>query len=129
MLICDELCCVDQVHKWLTWAYWTSPMMYIQTAISVNEFGSMSWKDVISLKPFLNLSTHFVKSKLYYVMYYYLQGLGVAVLKSRGFFVEAYWYWIGLLALIISTVLSNIITSLCLAFLKRECPHLPILHL
>ncbi|XP_023639206.1 ABC transporter G family member 38 [Capsella rubella] len=81
----------NQVHKWLTWAYWTSPMMYIQTAISVNEFRSNSWKD----------------------------GLGVAVLKSRGFFVETYWYWIGILALIISTILSNIVTSLCLAFLKQ----------
>ncbi|VYS59100.1 unnamed protein product [Arabidopsis thaliana] len=81
----------NQVHKWLTWAYWTSPMMYIQTAVSVNEFRSESWKD----------------------------GLGVAVLKSRGFFVETYWYWIGLLALILSTILSNIITSLCLAFLKQ----------
>ncbi|CAH8363125.1 unnamed protein product [Eruca vesicaria subsp. sativa] len=91
-----------QVHKWLTWAYWTSPFMYIQTAVSVNEFRSKSWKDVI-----------------YYVVYN-LQGLGVAILKSRGFFVETYWYWIGLLALIISTILSNIVTSLCLAFLKRE---------
>ncbi|KAL1194449.1 ABC transporter G family member 38 [Cardamine amara subsp. amara] len=81
----------NQVHKWLTWAYWTSPLMYIQTAISVNEFRSKSWKD----------------------------GLGVAVLKSRGFFVETYWYWIGILALIMSTILSNIITSLCLAFLKQ----------
>ncbi|KAL0737801.1 hypothetical protein Bca4012_014011 [Brassica carinata] len=82
-----------QVHKWLTWAYWTSPVMYIQTAISVNEFRSKSWKD----------------------------GLGVAILKSRGLFVELYWYWIGLLALVIATTLSNIVTSLCLAFLKREC--------
>lgn len=48
-LISDEMCnCADQVHKWLTWAYWTSPLMYIQTAISVNEFRSKSWKDVIS---------------------------------------------------------------------------------
>ncbi|CAF2089792.1 unnamed protein product [Brassica napus] len=81
----------DQVHKWLAWAYWTSPFMYIQTAVSVNEFRSKSWKD----------------------------GLGVAILKSRGFFVETYWYWIGLLALIIATTLSNIVTSLCLAFLKQ----------
>ncbi|KAF3597226.1 hypothetical protein DY000_02025581 [Brassica cretica] len=80
-----------QVHKWLTWAYWTSPFMYIQTAVSVNEFRSKSWKD----------------------------GLGVAILNSRGFLVETYWYWIGLLAVIIATTLSNIVTSLCLAFLKR----------
>ncbi|ESQ32530.1 hypothetical protein EUTSA_v10005611mg [Eutrema salsugineum] len=72
-----------QVHQWLTWAYWTSPLMYIQTAISVNEFRSNSWKN------------------------------------ARGFFVETYWYWIGILALIISTFLSNIITSLSLAFLKQ----------
>ncbi|KFK33824.1 hypothetical protein AALP_AA5G065100 [Arabis alpina] len=80
-----------QVHEWLTWAYWTSPLMYIQTAISVNEFLSKSWK----------------------------HDLGVAILKSRGFFVETYWYWIGILALIISTILFNIVTSLALAFLKQ----------
>ncbi|EFH53491.1 ATPDR10/PDR10 [Arabidopsis lyrata subsp. lyrata] len=53
----------NQVHKWLTWAYWTSPMMYIQTAISVNEFRSESWKDVISWK--LSLMYTFVDSKLH----------------------------------------------------------------
>ncbi|KAF2532977.1 hypothetical protein F2Q70_00032067 [Brassica cretica] len=91
-IVNDELCNgADQVHKWLTWAYWTSPFMYIQTAVSVNEFRSKSWKD----------------------------GLGVAILNSRGFLVETYWYWIGLLAVIIATTLSNIVTSLCLAFLKR----------
>lgn len=61
--ISDELCFTDQVHKWLTWAYWTSPMMYIQTAISVNEFRSESWKDVISWK--LSLMYTFVDSKLH----------------------------------------------------------------
>ncbi|CAN8265819.1 unnamed protein product [Cochlearia groenlandica] len=80
-----------QVHEWLTWAYWTSPLMYIQTAVLVNEFRSNNWKN----------------------------DLGVAVLKSRGFFVETYWYWIGLLALIVYTILSNIITSFSLAFLKQ----------
>jgi len=103
--------------------------MYIQTAVSVNEFRSESWKDVISKKPFFKFSTsHFKDIKLNRVVYDF-QGLGVAVLKSRGFFVETYWYWIGLLALILSTILSNIITSLCLAFLKRECPHIVFLHL
>lgn len=55
----------DQVHKWLTWAYWTSPVMYIQTAVSVNEFRSKSWKDVSSCKPFLDLQvSHETKIKL-----------------------------------------------------------------
>ncbi|KAK8973081.1 hypothetical protein V6N11_049431 [Hibiscus sabdariffa] len=53
----------DDVERWLKWAYWISPLMYAQNAITVNEFLGKSWRHVLpnSTEP-----------------------LGVLVLKSRG---------------------------------------------
>ncbi|XP_010535889.1 PREDICTED: ABC transporter G family member 38 [Tarenaya hassleriana] len=86
------------VHKWLVWGYWTSPLMYVQTAISVNEFLSDSWRKVLDGAK---------------------ESLGKTILKSRGTFSESYWYWIGILALIVSILLSNAITALSLAYLNE----------
>ncbi|CAA6672703.1 unnamed protein product [Spirodela intermedia] len=66
----------EDVKKWWIWAYWSSPMMYAQSAISVNEFLGHSWNHVVDIR----VST---------------ETLGVQVLKARGFFTGAYWYWIG----------------------------------
>ncbi|KAL0342055.1 UNVERIFIED_CONTAM: Pleiotropic drug resistance protein 1 [Sesamum calycinum] len=53
------------VKKWWIWGYWSSPLMYAQNAIIVNEFTGNSWKKVIP-------ST--------------TESLGVAVMKARGFY-------------------------------------------
>jgi len=42
-------------------------------------------------------------------------------LKSRGFFTESYWYWIGVGALVGYTLLFNFGYMLALTFLNREC--------
>uniref|UniRef100_A0A3N7ES15 ABC transporter domain-containing protein n=1 Tax=Populus trichocarpa TaxID=3694 RepID=A0A3N7ES15_POPTR len=76
----------ENMKKWFIWGYWISPMMYGEKAMAVNEFLGKSWSRVL---PF---ST---------------EPLGVVVLKSRGFFTEAYWYWIGVGALIGFTVVCN----------------------
>lgn len=34
---------LEAMRKWLLWAYWTSPLMYVYNAISANEFLSESW--------------------------------------------------------------------------------------
>lgn len=47
--------------------------------------------------------------------------LGIQVLKSRGFFTEAYWYWIGLGALFGFIILFNFGFSVALALLNRKC--------
>ncbi|KAL3633433.1 transcription factor [Castilleja foliolosa] len=62
----------DDVKSWWLWGYWSSPMMYAQNAILVNEFTGHSWSRLIN-------GTR----------------LGVLVLESRGFYPQAYWYWIG----------------------------------
>ncbi|KAJ9159320.1 hypothetical protein P3X46_024831 [Hevea brasiliensis] len=76
----------DDVKKWWIWGYWLSPMMYAQNGIAVNEFLGKSWN-------------HFPANST--------ETLGVMVLKSRGIFHEAYWYWIAVGALIAYIFLFN----------------------
>ena len=39
----------EDIKSWWIWGYWTSPLMYGQNAIVVNEFLGNSWNHVISL--------------------------------------------------------------------------------
>uniref|UniRef100_A0A7N1A5T7 ABC transporter domain-containing protein n=1 Tax=Kalanchoe fedtschenkoi TaxID=63787 RepID=A0A7N1A5T7_KALFE len=87
----------DNVKPWWIWGYWSSPMMYAQNAIAVNEFLGHSWSKVALFQN---------------------ESLGVTVLKSRGFFPKAYWYWIGVGALIGFTFLFNAVFSLALTYLN-----------
>ncbi|OMO80632.1 hypothetical protein COLO4_24018 [Corchorus olitorius] len=86
----------DDVKKWWIWGYWISPLMYGQNAIAVNEFLGKSWRHIPpnSTEP-----------------------LGVSVLKSRGIFPEAHWYWIGVGALIGFCFLFNFLFTLALKYL------------
>jgi hypothetical protein len=47
--------------------------------------------------------------------------LGISILKSRGIFTDAKWYWIGFSALIGYTLLFNILFTVALSFLSRKC--------
>ncbi|XP_043709771.1 pleiotropic drug resistance protein 1-like [Telopea speciosissima] len=87
----------DNIKKWWIWGYWISPLMYGQNALVVNEFLGKSWSQV---QP---NST---------------EALGVLVLKARGVFPEAYWYWIGVGALIGYTFLFNALSTLALSYLN-----------
>ncbi|XP_044495069.1 pleiotropic drug resistance protein 1-like isoform X1 [Mangifera indica] len=87
----------DAIKKWWIWGYWISPMMYGQNAVAVNEFLGESW------------SHQFPNST---------ETLGVAVLKSKGFFSDAYWYWIGVGALIGFTLLFNLGNIVALTYLN-----------
>ncbi|GJZ47224.1 pleiotropic drug resistance protein 1-like protein [Tanacetum coccineum] len=68
----------DDVKKWWLWGYWTSPMMYAMNGIVVNEFLSDSW----------NKASHPINDTT----------LRKSIISSRGFFTDAYWYWIGVVA-------------------------------
>lgn len=91
----------DNVKKWWIWGYWISPLMYVQNAITVNEFLGHSWDKILN-------ST--VSNET----------LGVQVLKSHGVFPEAKWYWIGFGALLGFTLLFNALFTLALTFLRRK---------
>nr|QVT92329.1 ABC transporter [Salvia miltiorrhiza] len=82
------------VKKWWLWGYWSSPLMYAQNAILVNEFTGHSWSKLVNGTK-----------------------LGVLVMESRGFFPQTYWYWIGVGALFGFVWLFNILYLLCLTFL------------
>lgn len=49
------------------------------------------------------------------------ESLGIMVLKSRGVFVEAYWYWLGVGATIGYIFLFNFFYTLALKYLDRKC--------
>lgn len=48
------------------------------------------------------------------------ESVGVSVLKSRGIFPEARWYWIGVGAIIGYTFLFNFLVTLALTYLNRK---------
>lgn len=50
--------------------------------------------------------------------------LGVTILKSRGFFSYAYWYWIGVVALLGFVLLLNVCFAMALTYLSRAYLHL-----
>ncbi|KAL8521925.1 hypothetical protein ACS0TY_012179 [Phlomoides rotata] len=89
----------DDIKKWWIWGYWTSPLMYAQNAIAVNEFLGKSWSHILpgSTKP-----------------------VGLSVLMSRGIFPEAHWYWIGVGALIGYVFLFNFLATMALVYLNRK---------
>jgi hypothetical protein len=37
----------DNIKKWWIWGYWSSPLMYAQNALAVNEFLGKSWQKVM----------------------------------------------------------------------------------
>ncbi|XP_010914975.2 ABC transporter G family member 39 [Elaeis guineensis] len=86
----------DDIKKWWIWGYWSSPLMYAQNAIAVNEFLGHSWQKIVDTS---NVT------------------LGVQVLKSRGIFVDTNWYWIGVGALLGYVFLFNILFVLFLDWL------------
>ncbi|PON66387.1 ABC type transporter protein [Parasponia andersonii] len=86
----------DDIKGWWIWGFWTSPMMYAQNAILVNEFLGKKWRHV------LPGST---------------ESLGIEVLKSGAFFTDAYWYWLGLGALIGFIVVFNFLYTVALTYL------------
>ncbi|KDP36994.1 hypothetical protein JCGZ_06050 [Jatropha curcas] len=86
----------EDIKKWWIWGYWISPLMYGQNAIVVNEFLGHSWSHIPE-----GSSTN--------------ETLGVQVLKSRGFFTDAHWYWIGVGAQVGFMFVFNILYAIALA--------------
>ncbi|KAJ3670857.1 hypothetical protein LUZ60_008283 [Juncus effusus] len=95
----------DNIKKWWIWGYWISPLMYAQNAISTNEFLGHSWSKILpgSTEP-----------------------LGVLVLKARGVFPEARWFWIGFCGLIGYVFLFNALFTLALSYLQMSGKSQPI---
>ncbi|WCJ19069.1 ABC transporter G family member 39 [Euphorbia peplus] len=89
----------DDIEPWLIWGFYISPMMYGQNAIAINEFSDERWG---APNPDPNYSEDTV---------------GKVLLKMRGMFVEEYWYWISIAALVGFSLLFNILFVLALTYL------------
>ncbi|GMN45205.1 hypothetical protein TIFTF001_014383 [Ficus carica] len=96
----------DDVRKWWIWGYWVSPVMYGQNAIAVNEFLGHNW-------------AHIPPNST--------ESLGVMLLKSRGIFPEARWYWIGVGATIGYILLFNFLFTMALKYLNPFGKHQTII--
>lgn len=90
----------DNIQPWWIWGYWTSPMMYGQNAIAINEFLDDRW-NTPNNDTRINAAT-----------------IGQALLKSRSLFVESHWYWISVGALIGFSLFFNICFIAALTYLN-----------
>ncbi|KAI3442852.1 uncharacterized protein J3R85_000545 [Psidium guajava] len=90
----------NDIEPWMIWGYYLSPMMYGQNAIVMNEFLDKRWS-----KP--NLDRRINEPTV-----------GRVLLKSRGFFVQEYWYWICVGALFGFSLLFNILFIAALTWLN-----------
>ncbi|EHA8586633.1 putative ABC transporter G family member 39 [Cocos nucifera] len=96
----------DNIQSWWIWAYWISPMMYGQNALAINEFLAHRWsKDADVPRPNNDSSID-------------APTIGKAFLKSRGLFLNDYWYWLAVGALFGFSLLFNALFVLALAYLN-----------
>ncbi|KAL8113886.1 hypothetical protein AgCh_020971 [Apium graveolens] len=94
--LCGFVLARGDVPDWWLWGYYSSPMMYGINAVAVNEFLGHQWN---------RLNTDG-------------ETIGVAILKSRGFFPYSYWYWIGAGALVGFILVLNLGYTLALTYLN-----------
>ncbi|WVZ78811.1 hypothetical protein U9M48_026461 [Paspalum notatum var. saurae] len=97
----------DNLNIFWMLGYWISPLMYAQNAISNNEFTAHRWSE----KTRIYGVVHLTKFVLAQIPHGTKESLGTTVLKSRGLFFEAKWYWIGLSALLHLTAPGRSLSS------------------
>ncbi|KAK1698687.1 hypothetical protein QYE76_015384 [Lolium multiflorum] len=88
------------VRPWWIWAYWSSPLLYSQNAISINEFLASRWATP-------NTDTSIDAPTV-----------GKALLKSKGLFTTDGGFWLSIGAIIAFTILFNILYILALTYLS-----------
>ncbi|KAL6336669.1 hypothetical protein AAG906_035983 [Vitis piasezkii] len=90
----------NDIEPFMIWGYYISPMMYGQNAIVMNEFLDKRWAAP-------NTDSRFNEPTV-----------GKVLLKSRGFFVDEYWFWICVGALLAFSLLFNVLFVAALTFLN-----------
>ncbi|KAK1576693.1 hypothetical protein Q3G72_015814 [Acer saccharum] len=83
---------------WLQWGFWISPLAYAEIGISVNEFLSPRWQQILSSNT----------------------TLGHQVLKNHGLNFSEYFYWVSIAALFGFWIIFNIGFTLALTYLKSQ---------
>ncbi|KAL5806630.1 hypothetical protein ACOSQ4_029363 [Xanthoceras sorbifolium] len=87
----------DMIKPWWVWGFWVSPLSYGQRAISVNEFSATRWME----KSAIGNKT-----------------VGYNVLQAHSLPSGNYWYWIGVVVLLLYSFLFNGLVTLALAYLN-----------
>ncbi|KAK7391459.1 hypothetical protein VNO78_19875 [Psophocarpus tetragonolobus] len=90
----------DNLAPWMKWGYYTSPMMYGQNAIAINEFLDERWSAP-------NIDQRIPEPTV-----------GKVLLKVRSMYTEDYWYWICIGALIGFSLIFNICFIIALTYLN-----------
>ncbi|XP_022948220.1 ABC transporter G family member 31-like [Cucurbita moschata] len=80
----------EMIKPWWSWAFWVSPLSYVQRAISVNEFTATRWME---------------------------NSVGYNVLHSHDMPSSDKWYWIGVGVTWGYAILFNSLVNLALAYL------------
>ncbi|XP_065865883.1 pleiotropic drug resistance protein 2-like isoform X2 [Euphorbia lathyris] len=88
----------DDIVSWLRWAYYTSPMMYGQSAICMNEFLDDRWST-----PTGNPSEPTV---------------GISLLKERDLFTTEGWFWTCIGVLFGFNIVLNILVVFAMTYLN-----------
>ncbi|KAK2649788.1 hypothetical protein Ddye_017277 [Dipteronia dyeriana] len=81
---------------WLQWGFWISPLAYVEIGVSVNEFLSPRWQQILSSNT----------------------TLGHQVLKNRGLNFSDNFYWVSIGALLGFWLIFNVGFTLALAYLR-----------
>uniref|UniRef100_A0A0E0EC82 ABC transporter domain-containing protein n=1 Tax=Oryza meridionalis TaxID=40149 RepID=A0A0E0EC82_9ORYZ len=88
------------IKPWWIWGYWTSPMMYSNNALSVNEFLASRWA-IPNNDSSISAPT-----------------IGKAFLQSKGYFTGEWGYWLSIGAMIGFMIVFNILYLCALTFLR-----------
>ncbi|KAL5778742.1 hypothetical protein ACOSQ2_009479 [Xanthoceras sorbifolium] len=87
----------DMIKPWWVWGFWVSPLSYGQRAISVNEFSATRWMENSAIGN---------------------NTVGYNVLQAHSLPSDDYWYWIGVIVLLLYSFLFNGLVTLALAYLN-----------
>ncbi|KAL5740116.1 hypothetical protein ACOSQ2_029296 [Xanthoceras sorbifolium] len=87
----------DMIKPWWVWGFWVSLLSYRQRAISVNEFSATRWMEKSA-----------IGNKI----------VGYNVLQAHSLPSGNYWYWIGVVVLLLYSFLFNGLVTLALAYLN-----------
>ncbi|KAK1409684.1 hypothetical protein QVD17_36213 [Tagetes erecta] len=90
----------DDIHSWMIWGYYISPMMYGQNAIVINEFLDDRWSTP-------NTDTRINEPTV-----------GKVLLRARGMFTSEYMFWVCVVALFGFSLLFNLFFVLALTYLN-----------
>ncbi|KAK9865807.1 hypothetical protein WJX84_001141 [Apatococcus fuscideae] len=107
ILLCGGFVITKQnIHHWVVWLYWISPMQYAQRAFLINEFTSQRWQKLPY--PSCGAISDTCSASTRAQTVYSDETLGNGALSQFGFPDHYKWVWIGIGYLVFCIVLFNL---------------------